>query len=67
MIGSIALMFDRCLGLTDEADEIWNALFAVFERGYVTADLAQDVHERTEIITTEAFGDMVVQHILKSS
>ena len=60
MIGSIALMFDRCLGLTDEADEIWNALFAVFERGYVTADLAQDVHDRTEIIPTHAFGDMVV-------
>ncbi len=63
MIGSIALMFDRCLNLPDEAEEIWQALFAVFEQGYVTQDLAQDVHTRQKTISTTAFGDLVVEHI----
>lgn len=67
MIGSIALMFDRCLGLADEAQEIWNALFAVFEQGYITADLAQDVQEQKNTISTSAFGDLVVENILRNS
>ena len=63
MIGSIALMFDRCLNLPEEAEEIWLALFAVFEQGYVTQDLARDVRARLKTISTTAFGDLVVEHI----
>jgi 3-isopropylmalate dehydrogenase len=63
MIGSIALMFDRCLNFPHEAEEIWQALFAVFEQVYVTRDLAQDVQSQQKTISTTAFGDLVVEHI----
>jgi 3-isopropylmalate dehydrogenase len=36
MIGSVALMFDRCLNLPREAEAIWSALFDIFEQGYAT-------------------------------
>jgi len=59
MIGSVALMFDKCLNLPVEAKEIWDALFAVFERGYTTSELSGG-YAADKILSTSAFGDMVV-------
>ena len=63
MIGSVALMFGRCLDLPDEAGDVWAALFSVFESGYVTRDLAT-IQPADKILSTSAFGDMVINHIL---
>lgn len=65
MIGSIALMFDRCLDLPNEAKEIWDALFSVFEQGYTTADLVDGPSNDKPVLSTSGFGDMVTEIILE--
>jgi 3-isopropylmalate dehydrogenase len=60
MIGSIALMLDRCLGLTAEAQDVWDALFMVFDQGFTTAELAG---EGRKVLSTSDFGDHVVKNI----
>ncbi len=65
MIGSIAQMFSRCLDLPEEAADVWNGLFSVLEKGYVTKDLATARTAPDYILTTSRFGDMVVENILK--
>jgi 3-isopropylmalate dehydrogenase len=61
MIGSIAFLFEKCLGLHQESEDIWNALFGVFEKGYRTAELASPDTEPSNILTTQQFGDLVVE------
>ncbi len=63
MIGSIALMLDRCLGLPGEAQEVWDALFAVFRQGFTTAELAGGEGPERTVLSTSAFGDAVVKNI----
>ena len=64
MIGSVAFLFDKCLHLHAESDEIWKALFALFERGYTTVELAQHQHDNNKILSTSDFGDMIVDIIV---
>ena len=64
MIGSIAMLFEKCLALPNEAMDIWNAIFGVFEEGFITRDLMGDRHTEKKVLTTSEFGDMVVQKIL---
>jgi 3-isopropylmalate dehydrogenase len=63
MIGSIALMLDRCLGLEAEAKDVWDALFGVFDQGYTTAELAEGGSDGKKVLSTSAFGDAVVRNI----
>ena len=63
MIGSIAFLYDKCLNLQAESDCIWQALFEVFDRGYTTRELASSSFEPKKILSTSAFGDMVVDII----
>jgi 3-isopropylmalate dehydrogenase len=63
MIGSVALLFEKCLNLHQESEDIWNAMFAVFERGYGTAELASPGCEESKILVTREFGDLVVEMI----
>jgi 3-isopropylmalate dehydrogenase len=65
MIGSIALMLERCLNLAREASDVWNALFKVFEQGYTTADLSEGPNESRKLLSTSEFGDLVVEYIEK--
>jgi 3-isopropylmalate dehydrogenase len=59
MIGSVALMFDKCLDSPEEAKTIWDALFAVFEKGFTTRELSAGYAE-DKVLSTSDFGDMVV-------
>lgn len=61
MIGSIAFLLEKCLGLKQESDDIWRALFTIFERGYTTVELARAGHAAETILSTSAFGDMAVK------
>ena len=63
MIGSIAFLFEKCLSLPRESEEIWQALFTVLERGYTTVELASARTDSAKILSTSAFGDMVVSII----
>jgi 3-isopropylmalate dehydrogenase len=63
MIGSVAFLFEKCLNLHKESEEIWNALFTVFERGYRTMELAPGGYDKRKILTTREFGDLVVELI----
>ena len=63
MIGSVAFLFEKCMGLHQESEDIWNALFAVFEKGYRTAELASPDSDKTKILSTREFGDLVVDMI----
>lgn len=63
MIGSVAFLYEKCLGLQQESDDIWDALFSVFERGYRTVELAPKGYDVSKILTTQQFGDMVVEMI----
>lgn len=59
MIGSLALMFEKSFGLTQEAKAIMDAMKAVFRSGYTTRDLL-DPEGKDNTITTSEFGDKVV-------
>jgi len=63
MIGSIAFLFEKCLSLPRESEEIWRALFTVLERGYATIELAGARTASDRILSTSDFGDMVVSII----
>lgn len=65
MIGSIAFLYEKCLNLQQESDDIWTALFRVFERGYTTVELSHHEHDRSRILSTSDFGDMVIDIIVK--
>jgi 3-isopropylmalate dehydrogenase len=60
MIGSVAFLYEKCLDLHRESEDIWNALFAVFEKGFRTVELAPSGYERKKILSTREFGDLVV-------
>ncbi len=64
MIGSIALMFNRCLNSPEEEADIWSALFSVFEEGYLTRDLAAPDADPEKILACSEFGDRVEARIL---
>ena len=66
MIGSIALMFNRCLDLHDEAMDIWRALFSIFEGGYRTRDLADPSSDPAKQLSCTEFGDMAAEAVLKA-
>lgn len=65
MIGSIAMLFEECLALPQEATDIWNGIFRVFEEGFITRDLTGPWRTEGKVITTSDFGDRVVRNILK--
>jgi 3-isopropylmalate dehydrogenase len=64
MIGSVAFLFEKCMNLHQESEDIWNALFGVFEKGYRTAELASPDCDKSKILSTREFGDLVVDMIL---
>ena len=64
MIGSIAMLFEECLALPEEAADIWNGIFEVFEEGFITSDLVTPWHREKNVLSTSEFGDRVVQKIL---
>jgi len=66
MIGSIAFLLDKCLDLKKESDAVWNAMFDILEKGYVTSELAGETTDKTNVLSTSDFGDMVVD-ILSNS
>ncbi len=63
MIGSVAFLLDKCLGLPRESEEIWQAMFSVLEDGFVTIELATGQTPPDRILSTSAFGDMVVERL----
>jgi len=66
MIGSIAFLYDKCLHLQAESDCIWHAMFEIFDRGFTTRELANSSIESKKILSTSAFGDMVVDIIAEN-
>jgi 3-isopropylmalate dehydrogenase len=64
MIGSIALLFEECLALPEEASDIWNGIFKIFEEGFITSDLLTPWHTGKNVLTTSQFGEKVVRNIL---
>lgn len=63
MIGSVALMLDMSFGMKQEANNLWQAMQAVFAQGYCTPDLAKG--REVKLIKTDEFGDMVVRELEK--
>jgi 3-isopropylmalate dehydrogenase len=65
MIGSVALMLDTMFGLQAEANEIWQAMLKVLTDGYRTSELAVPATPAALRISTEQFGNTVVEYIQK--
>jgi 3-isopropylmalate dehydrogenase len=65
MIGSIALMLEKCFNLQEEAQVIWSSMIKVFKDGFRTIDLADNNIEKSKILSTTGFGDKVVELIKK--
>jgi 3-isopropylmalate dehydrogenase len=63
MIGSVALMLEKCFDLQREAEDIWNAMFSVFGEGYITGELAPIGYTPSLILSTSGFGDKVIEQI----
>ena len=64
MIGSIAMMLEYSFGMVEESRKVWAAMQSVFGDGYSTADLSKPDSGVT-MISTAAFGDKVVAHLVK--
>jgi 3-isopropylmalate dehydrogenase len=59
MIGSVALMLDRCFGLAEEGGMIFDAMARLFRDGFRTVDLADKQTDASKILSTGDFGDRV--------
>ena len=64
MLGSVAMMLDKSFGMKHEARMVWDAMRQVFGAGITTADL-RDPEGKLTIMETTAFGDKVVEAIVK--
>jgi 3-isopropylmalate dehydrogenase len=65
MIGSMAMMLEYSFGMHKEARLVWDAMQSVFGAGYSTPDLSKP-GSGVEMISTPAFGDKVVEHLLEN-
>lgn len=63
MIGSIALMLEKCFGLQQESDAIWAAIRRLFAEGYRSHDLKDATTPADKILGTKAFGDKIVSYL----
>lgn len=66
MIGSMAMMLEYSFGMVDEARNVWDAMQSVFAAGYSTSDLSKPGSGVT-MLSTDAFGDKVVEHLLANA
>lgn len=66
MIGSMAMMLEYSFGMVEEARNVWNAMQSVFASGYSTADLSKP-GSGVNMLSTNEFGDKVVEHLLANS
>lgn len=66
MIGSMAMMLEYSFGMVDEARNVWDAMQAVFAAGYSTSDLSKPGSGVT-MLSTDAFGDKVVERLMAES
>lgn len=62
MIGSVAMMLENSFDMQEEAQNVWNAMQAVFAEGYSTADLSKP-GSGVQMLSTEEFGDKVVEKL----
>lgn len=62
MVGSVAMMLDMIMGLEEESNAVWKAMQSVFTKGFSTPDLSRSC-ENDKIISTDAFGDLIVQEL----
>ena len=51
--------------MVDEARNVWDAMQSVFAAGYSTADLSK-ADSGVNMISTEAFGEKVVEHLTRN-
>lgn len=65
MIGSMAMMLEYSFGMQEESRNVWQAMQSVFADGYSTADLSKP-GSGVQMLSTEAFGDKVVEHLIKN-
>ena len=63
MIGSMAMMLEYSFGMIEESKNVWNAMQSVFAAGFSTADLSKP-GAGVNMISTEEFGNKVVEHLL---
>ena len=66
MIGSMAMMLEYSFDMVDEAKNVWDAMQSVFAAGYSTSDLSKPGSGVT-MLSTEEFGDKVVEHLRANS
>ena len=66
MIGSVALMLEKCFDLNEEAKLVWDSMINLFKDGFRTIDLADQRTEKSKIISTSDFGNRVVEYIKKA-
>jgi 3-isopropylmalate dehydrogenase len=63
MIGSIALMLEKCFGLQAESDAIWAAIRRLFAEGFRSYDLIDADTPADKILGTRAFGDKICSYL----
>ena len=67
MIGSIALMLEKCFDLKEEANIIRSSMIKLFKDSFRTFDLVDKNTEKSKILSTIEFGDRVVEYINKTN
>jgi 3-isopropylmalate dehydrogenase len=63
MIGSMAMMLEYSFGMIDESRNVWDAMQSVFADGFSTSDLSKP-GSGVKMLSTNEFGDKVVEHLL---
>lgn len=63
MIGSMAMMLEYSFGMVDEAKNVWDGMQSVFAAGFSTSDLSKP-GSGVQMLSTDEFGDKVVEHLL---
>ena len=66
MIGSMAMMLEYSFGMVEEARNVWAAMQSVFAAGHSTADLSKP-GAGVKMVSTEEFGDKVVEYLIANS
>ena len=66
MIGSVAMMLEFSFGMVKESKDVWAAIQSVFSAGFSTPDLSKP-GSGVEMISTDAFGDKVVEALESAS
>ena len=66
MVGSVAFMLDKFFNLEEESTVIWDALKRSLKDGYRSIDIATKNTDKSKILSTTDYGNVIKKYILEA-